>query len=169
MLHLLGVAGLSNGVGAALISEAIGDPERLPSAEAAQLNPHPTYPSNVPDPEGSSTSHGVQGIEFFFFKLLMRSFSGCPSGVSRDTSLITEVICSANQLPESNKGIKMYFFLALLYYFNFTLDLYVFLLNGKPLLSAYFFLYQEFTLKLQRKIVYIPGKCFMRKKSVKSW
>lgn len=40
MSHFLGVAGLSSGVGAALMSEAIGDPERLPSAEAAQLVPN---------------------------------------------------------------------------------------------------------------------------------
>jgi len=69
MSHFLGMAGLSNGVGAALISEAMGDPARRPSAEAAQLSPHPTYPSNVPEPGGNKMSHGAPGIEFFCFNL----------------------------------------------------------------------------------------------------
>lgn len=92
------MAGLSNGVGAAPKSEAIGDPERRPSAEAAHPPPQPTYPSNVPDPVGSSTSHGASGTEYFFFKPSISPFSGCPSGASRATFLVTVETCSANQL-----------------------------------------------------------------------
>ena len=47
-------------------SEAMGEPDRRPSAEAPHPAPQPTYPSNVPDPVGSSTSHGAPGIEYFF-------------------------------------------------------------------------------------------------------
>ena len=74
--ELLAIAGLSNGVGAAPMSDATGEPERRPSADAPHPAPHPTYPSNVPDPVGSRTSNGAPGTEYFFFKPLMRSFSG---------------------------------------------------------------------------------------------
>ena len=53
-------------MGAALRSEAMGEPDRRPSAEAPHPAPQPTYPSNVPDPVGSSTSHGAPGTEYFF-------------------------------------------------------------------------------------------------------
>ena len=92
------MVGLSNGVGAALKSEAIGDPERRPSAEAAHPPPQPTYPSNVPDPVGSITSHGAPGTEYFFFKPSIHPLSGCPSGASRATFLVTVETSSANQL-----------------------------------------------------------------------
>ena len=103
------MAGLSNGVGEAPKSEAIGDPERRPSADAAQPAPQPTYPSNVPDPVGSMTSHGAPGTEYFFFKPSISPFSGCPSGASRATLLVTVETCSANQLRARyivNKNFK---------------------------------------------------------------
>ena len=40
--ELLAMAGLSSGVGAAPMSEATGEPERRPSAEAPHPAPHPT-------------------------------------------------------------------------------------------------------------------------------
>ena len=83
------MAGLSSGVGAALKSVAIGEPERRPSADAAHPAPKPTYPSNVPDPVGSITSHGAPETEYFFFKPSISPFSGCPSGASRATVLVT--------------------------------------------------------------------------------
>lgn len=92
------MAGLSNGVMEALKSEAIGVPARLPSADAAHDCPHPTYPSNVPEPVGNNTSHGASGTEYFFFKPSMSPLSGCPAGASRATFLVTFVTCSANQL-----------------------------------------------------------------------
>lgn len=67
---------MSRGVGAAEQSEATGVPVRLPSADAPQLPPQPTYPSKVPDPVGKNTSHGAPGTEYFFFNPLMRSFRG---------------------------------------------------------------------------------------------
>ena len=94
------MAGLSNGVGAAPKSEAIGEPERRPSADAAHPAPQPTYPSNVPDPVGSITSHGAPGTEYFFFKLSISPFSGCPSGASWATFFVTVETSSANQLQE---------------------------------------------------------------------
>ena len=94
------MAGLSNGVGAAPKSEAIGEHARRPSADAAHPPPQPTYPSNVPDPVGSITSHGAPGTEYFFFKPSIRLFSGCPSGTSRATFLVTAETSSANQLQE---------------------------------------------------------------------
>ena len=92
------MAGLSNGVGAAPKSEAIGEHARRPSADAAHPPPQPTYPSNVPDPVGSITSHGASGSEYFFFKLSISPFRGCPSGASRATFLVTVEASSANQL-----------------------------------------------------------------------
>lgn len=106
MSELLPVAGLSSGVGAAPKSEATAAPARRPSAEAAQPPPHPTYPSNVPEPVGRKTSHGAPGTEYFFFKPSMTPFSGCPSGASRATFLVTVDTCSANQLQEGRKEIK---------------------------------------------------------------
>ena len=102
--EVLAVAGLSRGVGAALKSEATGEPERRPSADAPHPAPQPTYPSNVPDPVGSKTSHGAPGTEYFFFKPSMTPFSGWPSGASRATFFVTVATCSANQLREWRKG-----------------------------------------------------------------
>ena len=70
------MAGLSSGVGAAPKSEAIGEPERRPSADAPHDAPQPTYPSKVPDPVGSNTSHGAPGTEYFFFRPSINSTNG---------------------------------------------------------------------------------------------
>jgi len=108
------VAGLSNGVGAAPKSDAIGEHARRPSADAAHPPPQPTYPSNVPDPVGRSTSHGAPGTEYFFFNPSISPFSGCPSGASRATFLVTVETSSANQLKDAfNKYVLIVLFIDL--------------------------------------------------------
>ena len=91
----------------------MGEPDRRPSAEAPHPAPQPTYPSNVPDPVGSSTSHGAPGTEYFFFRLSINSTRGWwASGLGRDTLFTTVETCSANQLQNErifseNESCKM--------------------------------------------------------------